>query len=108
MALIFEPDSSVVRRGVEGLVDVASLVHTVYMIVSHDWLDGRSAARGSIAIIVHCVQESSETEIHPPLRTGTCFHFTHLQGPTLVQTACQLQFLKGEIIVKDNLKSHTG
>ena len=60
VALIFEPDSSVVRRGVEGLVDVASLVHTVYMIVSHDWLDGRSAARGSIAIIVHCVQESSE------------------------------------------------
>ena len=58
MALIFEPDSCVVRRGVEGLLDVASLVHTVYMIVSHDWLDGRSAARGSIAIIVHCVQES--------------------------------------------------
>ena len=60
MALIFEPDSSVVRRGVEGLVDVASLVHTVYMIVSHDWLGGRSdTARGSLAIIVHCVQESA-------------------------------------------------
>ena len=45
-------------------------------------------------------------EIHPPLRTGTCFHFTHLQGPTLVQTACQLQFLKGEIIVKNSLIYH--
>ena len=58
MALIFEPDSSVVRRGVEGLVDVASLVHTVYMIVSHDWLGKNDATRGSLAIIVHCVQES--------------------------------------------------
>ena len=38
VSLIFEPDSFLVRRGVEGFVDVASLVHTVYMIISHDWL----------------------------------------------------------------------
>ena len=60
VALIFEPDSSVVRRGVEGLVDVASLVHTVYMIISHDWLGSNNSVgnRGNLAIIVHCVQES--------------------------------------------------
>ena len=59
MSLIFEPDSSVVRRGVEGFVDVASLVHTVFMIISHDWIRSNGIGnRGNLAIIVHCVQES--------------------------------------------------
>ena len=59
VALIFEPNSSVVRRGVEGFVDVASLVHTVYMIISHDWIRSNGIGnRGNLAIIVHCVQES--------------------------------------------------
>lgn len=57
VSLIFEPDSFLVRRGVEGFVDVASLVHTVYMIISHDWLRSNSgSSKGNVTIIVHCVQ----------------------------------------------------